>query len=61
MESFLCYKFEGLIHGGAYFWNFTLTVSHDLHSKVVFHRVLAALKTISLTLFMLIAGTLQDD
>ena len=31
-EGFLCYRFgglniylEGLIHGGAYFWNFTVT------------------------------------
>ena len=23
-ESFLCYRFEGLIHGGAYFRNFTV-------------------------------------
>ena len=23
-EGFLHYQFEGLIHGGAYFWNFTV-------------------------------------
>ena len=23
-EGFLCFKFGGLIHGGAYFWNFTV-------------------------------------
>ena len=25
MEGFLCYRLGGLIHGGAYFWNFTVT------------------------------------
>ena len=25
-EGFLRYRFGGLIHGGAYFWNFTVTV-----------------------------------
>ena len=23
MEGFSCFKFRGLIHGGAYLWNFT--------------------------------------
>ena len=28
-EGFLCYKFGGLIHGGAYFRNFTVVLARD--------------------------------
>ena len=47
---------------GAYTWRglfseFTVKENHDLHGKLVFYRVLAALKTILLMLFfLLIAG-----
>ena len=27
MEGFLHYRFGGLIHGGAYFWNFTVAAT----------------------------------
>ena len=27
-EGFLCYEFEGLLHGGAYFHNFTVCITH---------------------------------
>ena len=28
-KGFLRYKFGGLMHGGAYFWNFTVTIAHQ--------------------------------
>ena len=30
-EGFLRYEFEGLIFGGAYFWNFTVLSNTDFH------------------------------
>ena len=33
-EGFLCYEFEGLIHGGAYFRNFTVCTRHFFSSVV---------------------------
>ena len=38
MEGFLCYEFEGLIHGGAYFRNFTVCLS--VNFKNLLFRVL---------------------
>ena len=28
-KGFLRYEFGGLMHGGAYFWNFTVTIAHQ--------------------------------
>ena len=34
MEGFLCFRFEGIIHGGAYFRNFTVSYQHCLGTSV---------------------------
>ena len=34
MEGFLCYEFGGLIHGGAYFRNFTVFRLINFHFPI---------------------------
>ena len=34
-EGFLCYRFEGLIHGGAYFRNFTVGKNGNSSAELV--------------------------
>ena len=53
MEGFLCYEFEGLIHGGAYFWNFMVCPQSEFQKPVVSYIEEEAMQ---LSVFIIVFG-----